>query len=110
MWGVGYAELRMVSPSRFPPTFPVKSAAREGFTARQAAKDYEEGVFARNDALFGKLELFEALAELADRRRRIWEHSLKELLLAAICAVGSGAESWTSVSEWGQLKLCLSVL
>jgi hypothetical protein len=30
--------------------------------------------------------------------------------LAAICAVGSGAESWTSVSEWGQLKLGLSVL
>ncbi len=56
-------------------------------------------MFARNDALFVKLELFEALAELADSRRRIWEHSLKELLLAAICAVGSGAESWTSVSE-----------
>jgi hypothetical protein len=57
-----------------------------------------------------KLKLFEALAELADPRRRIWEHSLEELLLSAICAVGSGAESWTSVSEWGQLKLCLSVL
>jgi len=64
-------------------------------------------VFARNGAPFVKLKLFEALAELADPRRRIWEHSLEELLLAAISAVGSGAESWTSVSEWGQLKLCL---
>jgi len=60
-----------------------------------------------SDALFLKSKLLEALAELADPRRRKWEHSLEELLLVAICVVGSGAESWTSVSEWGQLKLCL---
>jgi hypothetical protein len=27
---------------------------------------------------------------------------LEELLLVAICAVISGAESWASVAEWGE--------
>jgi predicted transposase YbfD/YdcC len=49
--------------------------------------------------------LLEAFAELTDPRGRECEHKLEELLLVAICAVISGAESWTSVSEWGQLKL-----
>lgn len=49
--------------------------------------------------------LLEAFAELRDPRVRECEHKLEELLLVAICAVISGAESWTSVSEWGRLKL-----
>lgn len=49
--------------------------------------------------------LLEAFAELTDPRSRECEHKLEELLLVAICAVISGAESWTSVSEWGRLKL-----
>ena len=49
--------------------------------------------------------LLEAFAELTDPRGRECEHKLEELLLVAICAVMSGAESWTSVSEWGRLKL-----
>ena len=51
-----------------------------------------------------KLKLFEALAELADPRRLIWEHSLEESLLAAICTVGCGAENWTSVFEGHSLS------
>ncbi len=49
--------------------------------------------------------LLEAFAELSDPRGRECEHQLEELLLVAICAVISGAQSWTSVSEWGRLKL-----
>lgn len=49
--------------------------------------------------------LLEAFVELRDPRGRECEHKLEELLLVAICAVISGAESWTSVSEWGRLKL-----
>lgn len=49
--------------------------------------------------------LLEAFAELSDPRGRECEHKLEEVLLVAICAVISGAESWTSVSEWGRLKL-----
>lgn len=45
--------------------------------------------------------LLEAFAELSDPRGRECEHKLEELLLVAIGAVISGAESWTSVSEWG---------
>lgn len=51
------------------------------------------------------IALLEAFAELRDPRWRECEHGLEELLLVAICAVISGAESWTSVSEWGELKV-----
>jgi hypothetical protein len=47
----------------------------------------------------------EAFAELADPRGRECEHKLEELLLVAICAAASDAESWTSVAEWVRLKL-----
>lgn len=52
-----------------------------------------------------RIPLLEAYAELIDPRGRQCEHKLDELLLVAICAVISGAEGWTSVAEWGQLKL-----
>ena len=52
-----------------------------------------------------QLSLLEAFEELQDPRGRECAHKLEELLLVAICAVISGAESWASVAEWGDLKL-----
>lgn len=49
--------------------------------------------------------LLEAFEELSDPRARSCNYQLDELLLAAICAVISGAESWTSVVEWSEMKL-----
>ena len=46
-----------------------------------------------------------AFDDLPDPRRRECPHRLDELLLAAICGVISGAESWTSVVQWSQTKL-----
>ncbi|MDP3843672.1 MAG: transposase family protein, partial [Oxalobacteraceae bacterium] len=46
------------------------------------------------------ISLLEAFEELRDPRARECAYQLEELLLAAICAVISGAESWTSVAEW----------
>nr|WP_035627828.1 ISAs1 family transposase [Herminiimonas sp. CN] len=51
------------------------------------------------------ISLLEAFEELSDPRARECAYQLEELLLAAICAVISGAESWTSVVEWSQMKL-----
>jgi predicted transposase YbfD/YdcC len=51
------------------------------------------------------ISLLEAFEELSDPRARECAFQLEELLLAAICAVISGAESWTSVVEWSQMKL-----
>ena len=51
------------------------------------------------------VSLLEAFEELRDPRARECAYQLEELLLAAICAVISGAESWTSVAEWSQMKL-----
>jgi predicted transposase YbfD/YdcC len=48
--------------------------------------------------------LLEAFEELTDPRARSCSYQLDELLLAAICAVISGAESWTSVVEWSEMK------
>jgi predicted transposase YbfD/YdcC len=51
------------------------------------------------------ISLLEAFEGLRDPRTRECAYQLDELLLAAICAVISGAESWTSVVEWGEMKL-----
>lgn len=51
------------------------------------------------------ISILEAFEELVDPRARECVHQLDELLLAAICAVISGAESWTSVVEWSEMKL-----
>ena len=32
-------------------------------------------------------------------------HRLDELLLVALCAITSGADSWVTVGEWGRMKL-----
>lgn len=44
------------------------------------------------------ISLLETFKELSDPRARECAYPLEELLLAAICAVISGAESWTSVA------------
>lgn len=46
-----------------------------------------------------------AFDELSDPRARQCPYQLDELLLSAICAVISGAESWTAVVEWSEAKL-----
>jgi predicted transposase YbfD/YdcC len=51
------------------------------------------------------ISLLEAFEELRDPRARECAYQLDELLLAAICSVISGAESWTTVVEWSEMKL-----
>ena len=51
------------------------------------------------------ISILEAFEELSDPRARECAYPLEELLLGAICAVISGAESWTSVVEWNEMKL-----
>lgn len=43
--------------------------------------------------------------DLEDPRSRRSPHGLMELLLTAICAVLSGADTWTAVVLWGRAKL-----
>ncbi|MCW5237171.1 ISAs1 family transposase [Verminephrobacter eiseniae] len=51
------------------------------------------------------MSLLTAFEDLPEPRGRECPHRLDELLLAAICGVISGAESWTSVVQWSQMKL-----
>lgn len=53
----------------------------------------------------GKQSMMEHFTDLEDPRTRQSPHSLMELLLTAICAVLSGADSWVNVALWGQAKL-----
>jgi predicted transposase YbfD/YdcC len=50
----------------------------------------------------GFLQAFEGLE---DPRSRACPHRLDELLLVALCAITSGADSWVTVVEWGGMKL-----
>jgi predicted transposase YbfD/YdcC len=50
----------------------------------------------------GFLQAFEGLE---DPRSRVCLHRLDELLLVALCAITSGADSWVTVVEWGSMKL-----
>ncbi len=52
-----------------------------------------------------KPALLEHFEDLQDPRSRQSPHDLKELLLTAICAVLSGADTWTAVALWGRSKL-----
>ena len=47
----------------------------------------------------------QAFDELEDPRSRVCLHRLDELLLVALCAITSGADSWVTVVDWGQMKL-----
>lgn len=51
------------------------------------------------------ISLLEAFEELKDSRGRKCVYKHEELLLVAIYAVTSGAESWTSVAEGWELKV-----
>ena len=50
----------------------------------------------------GFLQAFEGLE---DPRSRACAHRLDELLLVALCAITSGADSWVTVVDWGRMKL-----
>jgi predicted transposase YbfD/YdcC len=47
----------------------------------------------------------QAFDELEDPRSRACAHRLDELLLVALCAITSGADSWVTVVDWGRMKL-----
>ena len=51
------------------------------------------------------ISLLEAFEELRDPRPREYAYQLDELLFASVCAVISGAENWTTVVEWSEMKL-----
>jgi predicted transposase YbfD/YdcC len=53
----------------------------------------------------GDKGFLEAFEELEDPRTRACAHRLDELLLAALCAITSGADSWVSVVDWAEMKL-----
>jgi predicted transposase YbfD/YdcC len=57
---------------------------------------------AREDSKLGFLQAFE---HLEDPRSRECPHQFDELLLAALCAITSGADSWISVVNWSGMKL-----
>lgn len=47
----------------------------------------------------------EAFSELSDPRVAGWcEHKLLDIIIIAVCAVISGAESWVEVETFGKLK------
>jgi predicted transposase YbfD/YdcC len=50
-------------------------------------------------------KLLESIVELKDPRSRSCAHPLDELLLVALCAITSGADSWVSVVKWAVLKV-----
>ena len=49
--------------------------------------------------------LGDAFGELRDPRSREPEHKLTEMLVVAIAAILSGADSWVAISLWGEAKL-----
>ena len=46
-------------------------------------------------------DFLQAFDGLEDPWSRACAHRLDELLLVALCAITSGAESWGTVVEWG---------
>ena len=48
--------------------------------------------------------LLDHFDDLVDPRTRACPHALDELLLTAISAILSGADTWVSVAEWGRAK------
>lgn len=51
------------------------------------------------------LGFLETFSELEDPRSRQCPHRLDELLLAAMCAITSGAEGWVEVEVWSRIRL-----
>jgi len=52
-----------------------------------------------------KKAFLEHFAGLKDPRTRESPHRLDEILLTAVCAVLSGADTWVAVALWGRAKL-----
>jgi hypothetical protein len=51
------------------------------------------------------LSIEEAFGDLKDPRSRTPAHDLMEMLMVALCAILSGADSWIGIELWGQTKL-----
>ncbi|KVZ32623.1 transposase family protein [Burkholderia ubonensis] len=51
------------------------------------------------------LSIEDAFGELRDPRSRTPAHDLKAMLLIALCAILSGADSWVAIQIWGEQKL-----
>lgn len=47
----------------------------------------------------------DAFGDLKDPRSRSPEHALSELLVVAIAAILSGADSWGGIATWGEAKI-----
>lgn len=53
----------------------------------------------------GILSIEEAFGTLSDPRSRTPVHNLTEILMVALCAILSGADSWLGIQYWGEAKL-----
>jgi predicted transposase YbfD/YdcC len=51
------------------------------------------------------LSIEEAFGDLKDPRSRTPAHDLTEMLMVALCAILSAADSWIGIELWGQAKL-----
>jgi hypothetical protein len=51
------------------------------------------------------LSIEEAFGDLRDPRSRAPAHDLTEMLVVALCAILSGADSWVAVQTWAEAKL-----
>ncbi|MFD1558849.1 ISAs1 family transposase [Paraburkholderia silviterrae] len=51
------------------------------------------------------LSIEEAFGDLRDPRSRTPAHHLQEMLLVALCAILSGADSWVAIQLWAEAKL-----
>jgi len=51
------------------------------------------------------LSIEETFGDLKDPRSRTPAHDLTEMLMVALCAILSGADSWMGIELWGQAKL-----
>ena len=51
------------------------------------------------------LSVEDAFGDLKDPRSRSPEHALIELLVVAIAAILSGADSWVGIATWGEAKI-----
>lgn len=51
------------------------------------------------------LSVEDAFGDLKDPRSRSPEHKLSELLVVAIAAILSGADSWVGIATWGEAKI-----
>ncbi|HYS62338.1 MAG TPA: ISAs1 family transposase [Paraburkholderia sp.] len=51
------------------------------------------------------LNIEEAFGDLKDPRSRTPAHDLTQMLVIALCAILSGADSWIGIELWGNAKL-----